>query len=55
MLVFPEDEFHDLILIDHVHGQVVGFRLRPEQRGAEHDRHVLGRHTIVVAAFDEPV
>lgn len=54
-LVLVEDELDDLVLEDHEHGDVGRLRLRPEQRGAEDDGHVLHSHAIVVAVVNQPV
>lgn len=54
-LVLVEDELDNLVLEDHEHGDVGRLRLRPEQRGAEDDGHVLHGHTVVVAVVNHPV
>lgn len=48
-LIFVEDELDNLVLEDHEHGDVGRLCLRPEQRGAKDDGHVLHSHAIVVA------
>lgn len=55
IIIFLQYELHDLVLEDHVHGDVGELRLRSKQRWSEHDRHVLYSHTIVLAAFNDPV
>lgn len=42
-----EDELHNLVLKDHVHGDV-GLLLRSQQRWAEHDGHTLDRHAVLL-------
>lgn len=54
-LVLVEDQLHDLVLEDHEHGDVGRLGLGSEQRGSEHDGHVLDRHTVVVSVVDHPV
>lgn len=53
-LVFQQYELHDLVLIDHVHGDVARLRLGPQQRGSKHDGHTLGGHAVRFPVFDHP-
>lgn len=55
IIIFLQYEFHNLVLEDHVHGDVGELCLRSKQRWTKHDRHVLYRHTIVLAVFNDPV
>lgn len=49
-----EDELHDLVLEDHVHGDV-GLLLWSQQRWTEHDGHTLDRHAVQLTMFNHPV
>lgn len=53
-LVLQQYELHDLVLIDHVHGDVARLRLGPQQRGSEDDGHALGGHAVGLPVFDHP-
>lgn len=55
IIIFLQYELHNLVLEDHVHGDVGKLRLRSKQRRTEHDRHILYGHTIVLAVFNDPV
>lgn len=54
-LVFVQDELHDLVLEDHVHGDVGRLHLWAKQGRAKDDRHVLHSHAIVIPIMDDPV
>lgn len=54
-IVFIQDELYNLILEDHVHRDVLRLHLRPEQRRAEDDCHVLHSHAIVIPVLNDPV
>lgn len=53
-VVFIQDELHDLVLEDHVHGDVRCLRLRPKQRWAEHDGDVLHSHPVALTVLNYP-
>lgn len=54
VLVLQQYELHYLVLVDHVHRHVPHLRLRPQQRGPEHDGHALGVHAVLLAVVDHP-
>lgn len=53
-LVLQQYELHNLVLIDHVHGDVARLCLGPQQRGSEDDGHALGGHAVGLPVFDHP-
>lgn len=54
-LALVQDELHDLVLKDHVHGDVGRFRLWPKESRAEYDCHILHSHAIVLPVLNHPV
>lgn len=52
VLVLQQYELHYLVLVDHVDCHVPHLRLRPQQRGPEHDGHALGVHAVLLAVVD---
>lgn len=54
VLVLQQYELHYLVLVDHVDRHVPHLRLRPQQRGPEHDGHALGVHAVLLAVVDHP-
>lgn len=54
VLVLQQYELHYLVLVDHVDRHVPYLRLRPQQRGPEHDGHALGVHAVLLAVLDHP-
>lgn len=55
IVVFVQDELHYLVLEDHVHRDIPRLHLRPKQRWAEHNCHILYSHTIILPIFNNPV
>lgn len=49
-----ENELHNLVLEDHVHGDV-GLLLWSQQRWTKHDGHTLDRHAIQLTMFNHSV
>lgn len=47
-----ENELHNLVLEDHVHCDVAGLLLGPEQGGAEHYGRALDRHAVQIPMFN---
>lgn len=54
-LALVQDELHDLVLKDHVHGDVGRLRLRPKESRAEYDCNILHSHAIVLPVLNHPV
>lgn len=54
-LALVQDELHDLVLKDHVHGDVGRLRLWPKESRAEYDCHILHSHAIVLPVLNHPV
>lgn len=52
--VFIQDELHNLVLEDHVHGDVRRLRLRPKKRWAKHNGNILYGHAIVFSILNYP-
>lgn len=54
-LALVQDELHDLVLKDHVHGDVGRLCLWPKESRAEYDCHILHSHAIVLPVLNHPV
>lgn len=54
LIELVENQLHDLVLEDHVHGDVELF-LWSQQRWAKHDGHTLDRHAVLLTMFNHPV
>ena len=50
-LIFKEDEFDNLALVDGCHGNVLGLHLGPHQRRPKYNGHILCLHPVLFAMF----
>lgn len=54
LIELVEHELHNLVLEDHVHGDV-GLLLWPQQCWAEHNGRALDRHAVHLTMLNHPV
>lgn len=51
VVIFQEDQFYNLVLVDHMDGHVAGLCLRTQEGRTEHNGHALSCHPIRLSVF----
>lgn len=50
-VIFQEDQFYNLVLVDHMDGHVAGLGLRSQQCRSEHNGYALSCHPVLLSVF----